>query len=140
VREKQKSQRARGIAGHRIFTLVGAVTGSVGFEVWIGDAAEIKKKRVRKQKTDREDVRILLKLLLENRFPRIWVQSPENRDVRQLLWHRHRLVQRRTRSMNPLKSNCSEVSGRYGDGRRPQAVHMMGEGAMKSGSSKCARS
>ena len=27
----------------------------LGFEVWIGDAAEIKRKRVRKQKTDRED-------------------------------------------------------------------------------------
>jgi transposase len=27
----------------------------LGIEVWIGDAAEIKTKRVRKQKTDRED-------------------------------------------------------------------------------------
>src|SRR6202158_4860350 len=76
----------------------------LGFEVWIGDAAEIKKKRVRKQKTDREDARLLLKLLLEDRFPRIWVPSPENRDVRQLLWHRHRLVQMRTRIMNQLQA------------------------------------
>jgi len=60
----------------------------LGFEVWIGDAAEIKKLRVRKQKTDREDARLMRKLLLENRFPRIWVPSPENRDLRQLLWHR----------------------------------------------------
>ena len=76
----------------------------LGFEVWIGDAAEIKKKRVRKQKTDREDARLLLRLLLENRFPRIWVPSPANRDVRQLLWHRHRLVQMRTRIMNQLQA------------------------------------
>ena len=74
----------------------------LGIEVWIGDAAEIKTKRVRKQKTDREDAKLLLKLLLENRFPRIWVPSPENRDLRQLLWHRHRLVQMRTRIMNQL--------------------------------------
>ena len=47
----------------------------LGFEVWIGDAAEISRQRVRKQKTDREDARLLLKLLLENRFPRIWVPS-----------------------------------------------------------------
>src|SRR4030081_3679016 len=73
-------------------------------EVWIGDAAEIKTKRVRKQKTDREDARLMLKLLLENRFPRIWVSSPENRDLRQLLWHRHRLVQMRTRIMNQLQA------------------------------------
>jgi transposase len=43
-------------------------------------------------------------LLLENRFPRIWVPSPENRDLRQLLWHRHRLVQMRTRIMNQLQA------------------------------------
>jgi len=61
----------------------------LGFELWIGDAAEIKTKRVRKQKTDREDARLLLRLLRENRFPRIWVPNPENRDLRQLLWHRH---------------------------------------------------
>jgi transposase len=74
----------------------------LGMEVWIGDAAVIKTKRVRKQKTDREDARLLLKLLLEDRFPRIWVPSPENRDLRQLLWHRHRLVQMRTRIKNQL--------------------------------------
>jgi len=45
-----------------------------------------------------------LKLLLEDRFPRIWVPSPENRDLRQLLWHRHRLVQMRTRIMNQLQA------------------------------------
>ena len=57
----------------------------LGFEVWIGDAAEIKRQRGRKQKTDREDARLVLRLLLENRFPKIWVPSPDNRDVRQLL-------------------------------------------------------
>ena len=70
------------------------------FELWIGDAAEIRTKRVRKQKTDRQDAQLLLKLLMEDRFPRIWVPGAENRDLRQLLWHRHRLVQMRTRIMN----------------------------------------
>jgi transposase len=76
----------------------------LGFELWIGDPAEIKAKRVRKQKTDRQDAQLLLKLLLEDRFPRVWVPSPENRDVRQLLWHRHRLVQMRTRILNQLQA------------------------------------
>jgi transposase len=76
----------------------------LGIEVWIGDAAEIKTKRVRKQKTDREDARLLLRLLRENNFPRIWVPSAENRDLRQLLRHRHRLVQMRTRIMNQLQA------------------------------------
>src|SRR5215813_15393570 len=72
------------------------------FELWIGDAAEIRTKRVRKQKTDRQDAQLLLQLMLEGRFPRIWVPDAENRDLRQLLWHRHRLVQMRTRVMNQL--------------------------------------
>jgi transposase len=76
----------------------------LGMELWIGDAAEIKTKRVRKQKTDREDARLLLRLLQEKNFPRIWVPSPENRDLRQLLWHRHRMVQMRTRIMNQLQA------------------------------------
>src|SRR5580692_8076560 len=76
----------------------------LGFELWIGDPARVKAKRVRKQKTDRLDAALLLQLLLEDRFPRVWVPSPENRDLRQLLWHRHRLVQMRTRIMNQLQA------------------------------------
>jgi transposase len=76
----------------------------LGFELWIGDAAEIRTKRVRKQKTDRQDAQLILRLLLEDRFPRVWVPSPENRDLRQLLWHRHRMVQARTRIMNQLQA------------------------------------
>ena len=72
------------------------------FELWIGNAAEIRTKRVRKQKTDRQDAQLLLRLMLEDRFPRIWVPDAANRDLRQLLWHRHRLVQMRTRVMNQL--------------------------------------
>ena len=76
----------------------------LNFELWIGDAAEIRTKRVRKQKTDRQDAQLILRLMLEDRFPRIWVPSWENRDLRQLLWHRHRMVQTRTRSMNQLQA------------------------------------
>jgi len=74
----------------------------LGFELWIGDPVQIKAKRVKKQKYDREDARLLLRLMRENNFPQIWIPSPENRDLRQLLWHRHRLVQMRTRIMNQL--------------------------------------
>jgi len=74
------------------------------FELWIGDAAEIRSKRVRKQKTDRQDAQLILHLLLEDRFRQIWVPSWENRDLRQLLWHRHRMVQARTRIMNKLQA------------------------------------
>src|SRR5437016_14275663 len=38
------------------------------FELWIGDAAEIRTKRVRKQKTDRQDAQLLLRLMVEDAF------------------------------------------------------------------------
>jgi transposase len=76
----------------------------LGFELWIGDPAEIKAKRGKKQKFDREDARLLRRLMLENNFPQIRVPSPENRDLRQLLWHRHRMVPLRTRIMNQLQA------------------------------------
>ena len=83
------------------------------FELWIGDAAEIRTKRKRKQKTDRQDAQLILDLLLEDRFPCIWVPSWENRDLRQLLWHRHRMVQARTRMMNQLQAVALNEGLRY---------------------------
>ena len=74
------------------------------FELWVGDPAKIKAARVRKQKNDRQDAEHIFKLMIEDRFPRVWVPGPENRDLRQLLWHRHRLVQIRTRVMNQLQA------------------------------------
>jgi transposase len=47
---------------------------------------------------------LILRLLIENRFPQVWVPNWENRDLRQLLWHRHRMVQARTRIMNQLQA------------------------------------
>jgi transposase len=44
-------------------------------ELWRGDATVIRAKRGRKQKTDREDARHILKLLRKDDFPRIWVPS-----------------------------------------------------------------
>jgi transposase len=76
----------------------------LNFELWIGDTTEIARKRERKQKTDRQDAQHILQLMMENRFPKIWVPSWENRDLRQLLWHRHRMVQMRTRIMNQLQA------------------------------------
>jgi transposase len=75
----------------------------LGHEVWIGDAAQIRASYVRKQKNDKRDAGHVLKLLLEGRFPRLWVPSQEQRDLRQLLIHRHKLVQIRSRVKNGLQ-------------------------------------
>ncbi|HYK49931.1 MAG TPA: transposase [Terriglobales bacterium] len=76
----------------------------LGMELWFGDAAKVRAAVVRKQKTDRRDAEHLMHLLIEDRFPRIWVPSLEVRDVRQLLVHRHKQVQARTRTKNQLQA------------------------------------
>jgi transposase len=75
----------------------------LGLGVWIGDAMAMRVSNPRKQKTDKRDAWHILKLLQEGRFPRIWVPSLEERDLRQLLKHRHTLVQMRTRVKNQLQ-------------------------------------
>ena len=75
----------------------------LGHEVWVGDAAAIRASYVRRQKNDRRDAGHVLKLLREGRFPRLWVPNAEQRDLRQLLIHRHKLVQIRSRVKNGLQ-------------------------------------
>lgn len=75
----------------------------LGHRLWIGDAAKIRASYVRRQKTDRRDAGHILKLLVEDRFPRIWVPSAEQRNQRQLLLHRHKLVRMRTRVKTELQ-------------------------------------
>jgi transposase len=111
--EAEKFYRGLGVQGMKVRVGMEAsgharwferLVGELNFELWIGDATEIARKRERKQKTDRQDAQHILKLMLKDDFPRIWVASWENRDLRQLLWHRHRMVQARTRIMNQLQA------------------------------------
>ena len=76
--------------------------GELGHELWIGDAAQIRASMVRKQKTDARDAAHLLDLLLSNRFPRVWRPTLEERDLRQLVWHRQKLVWMRNAVGNQL--------------------------------------
>ncbi len=76
----------------------------LGHELWVGDAAEIRAAMVRKQKTDSRDALHILDLLLQNRFPRIWIPSPAERDLRQLLRHRHKMVCLQTSLRNQLQA------------------------------------
>lgn len=73
-----------------------------GHELWVGDAAEIRASVVRKQKTDARDALHILALLVSDRFPRIWIPSLGERDARQLLRHRVKLVRFRTSVQNQL--------------------------------------
>ena len=73
-----------------------------GHELWVGDPAEIRARAVRRQKTDTRDAEHLLQLLVTKRFPRIWVPTVAERDLRQLLKHRNKLVRMQTSVRNQL--------------------------------------
>jgi transposase len=76
----------------------------LGIECRVGHPAKIRKAETRKQKDDRRDARLLLTLLVENRFPTIWMPSTEQRDLRTLLRHRHQWVRLRSRVQHTLQS------------------------------------
>lgn len=78
----------------------------LGQELWIGDPAAIRAAAPRKQKTDARDAQHILQLLVSGQFEklRIWVPTAEQRDLRQLVLHRHRLIGMRTRVKNQLRA------------------------------------
>ena len=78
--------------------------GECGHELWVGDAARIRAAAVGKKKTDREDAKLILQMMREDRFPRIWVPREAERDVRQLLLDRHHRVRTRTAAKNQLQA------------------------------------
>jgi transposase len=78
--------------------------GKLGIDHQVGHPSEIRKAEPRKQKYDRRDAALLLKLQIENRFPSIWMPSTELRDLRTLLKHRHQWVRMRTRVQNTLQA------------------------------------
>jgi transposase len=75
----------------------------MGHALWVGDAAQIRASYVRRQKTDQRDAAHIRKLVEEGRFPKLWMPDREQRDQRQLVIHRHKLVQIRTRVKNELQ-------------------------------------
>ncbi len=101
-----------------------------GHELWVGDLAEIRAALVRKQRTDSRDAYHLLDLLLKDKFPRIWTASPSERDVPQLLRHRHKLVCSRTSVRNQLHALTMGpgICRKDVDGDGPQGTQRPGSG------------
>ena len=69
----------------------------LGIECRVGHPAQIRASEPRKQKHDRRDAELILKLLAENRFPAIWLPSKKLQDLRALLRHRHQWVKPATK-------------------------------------------
>src|SRR5262249_25249940 len=76
----------------------------LGIECRVGHPAQIRAAEPRKQKHDRRDADLILKLLAEHRFPAIWLPNQELLDLRTLLLHRHQWVRMRVRMQNALQA------------------------------------
>jgi len=76
----------------------------LGIECLVGHPAEIRAAERRKQKHDRRDADLLLSLLVEERFPTIWLPTKELLDIRALLRHRHQWVGLRVKIQNALQA------------------------------------
>ncbi len=72
---RPRCQRVGKNGGHGYSRWFERLLAALGIELWMGDAAEIKTNE--SQQNDRNDAHLLLKLLLENNFPTIWIPSPE---------------------------------------------------------------
>jgi transposase len=75
---------------------------SLGHEVWVGDATEIRRLARRRQKNDQRDAAHILELLLRGEFPRLYRQSTLSREVLRQLRFRQRLVKISTMCKNNL--------------------------------------
>jgi len=77
---------------------------TLGHEVWLGDAVEIRRRAKRRQKNDRRDAELILDLLIHHEFPRIHRPTPSSREILRMLRYRHKLVRMRTSIKNSLQA------------------------------------
>jgi transposase len=76
----------------------------LGHQVWIGDAAEIRRMAKRRQKNDRRDAELILDLLVKGEFPRLHKLSASSQEVLSQIRYRNRLVKIRTMAKNNLQA------------------------------------
>src|SRR5437870_8445442 len=103
------------------------MAAAAGHDLWIGDAAKIRACEVRAQKHDRRDAALILKLLLEGRFPRIWTPSREEKDLRQLLIHRYKRVRIRAQ----VKTELQHLAMNQGVTKKRKLWSKAGEKALR---------
>ena len=76
----------------------------LGCEVWLGDAAEIRRRARWRQKNDRRDAELILDLLVHDEFPRLHRPSAQSREILRMLRYRQKLIKIRTIGKNSLQA------------------------------------
>lgn len=81
-----------------------AMLERLGYEVWLGDATEIRRRARWRQKSDRRDAELIWDLLVHQEFPRLHRPSVESREILRMLRYRQKLIKFRTMSKNSLQA------------------------------------
>jgi transposase len=81
-----------------------AMLGQLGCEVWLGDAAEIRRRARWRQKSDRRDAELIWDLMTHNEFPRLHQPSVKSREILSMLRYRQKLIKMRTMGKNSLQA------------------------------------
>ena len=81
-----------------------AMLEELGHTVWMGHAAEIRRRANWRQKNDRRDAELILEIMLKGDFPKIHRHSRESVEVLRMLRYRARLVKMRTMISNNLQA------------------------------------
>lgn len=76
----------------------------LGCEVWLGNAKEIRRRARSRHKNDRRDAELILDLLLQDEFPRLYPYSEQSREVLRMLRYRQKLIKMRTMVKNSLQA------------------------------------
>jgi transposase len=76
----------------------------LGHEVWLGDAAEIRRRARWRQKNDRRDAELILDLMVHDEFPRLHRPTPHSREILRMLRYRQKLIKIRTMGKNSLQA------------------------------------
>jgi transposase len=81
-----------------------ALLAQLGHQIWVGDAAEIRRRARRRQKNDQRDADLMLDLMLKDEFPRLHRHSLTASEVLRALRYRHKLVRMRTMVKNSMQA------------------------------------
>ena len=81
-----------------------AILEQLGCEVWLGDAAEIRRRARWRHKSDRRDAELIWDLMQHDEFPRLHRPTIESREVLRMLRYRQKLIKVRTMSKNSLQA------------------------------------
>jgi transposase len=81
---------------------------SLGHQVFIGDATEMRRRARSRQKNDRRDAELILDPMLKGEFPQVHRPAFESREILRLLRYRHRLVHMRNKCKNSLQALARE--------------------------------